>query len=313
MGTFCEFLIGLAALLAEPGNAPAQQDAAFIGRLFISDGDRGLRGAVGEYDYSTGQLIKLDFIRDLFEPQGLAVSGNDLFVISTDLFAHNFDYSGIVGKYDARTGRRVNAKFITGLRKPDSAAVSGSRLFVNTSLSRDDKTQVVSEYDSATGKLINANFITGLKQPDGMAVQGNTLYVSDTQTGKVGTYVVDTGGAINPDFITRLDAPRGLAVVGNTLYVLCRSRGDGAIEKYDATTGRAIDLGLVTGLHEFTVALAAVHIGASRTEDLLFPVGPFIHRVTIYDSVDGQVVWRNFITGLHDGALGIVYWSGRRD
>lgn len=311
MGSFCPFLIGVATLLAEPRNAPAQQDAAFIGRFFISDGDRGLRGAVREYDYSTGQLIKADFIRDLFEPEGLAVSGNDLFVISTDLFAHNFDYSGIVGKYDARTGRGVNVKFITGLRKPDSVAVSGNRLFVNTSLSKDDKTQVVSEYDAATGKLINANLITGLRLPDGMVVQGNTLYVSDIKTGKVGTYVADTGGAINPNFITGLEAPRGLAVVGNRLYVLCRFRGDGAIEKYDATTGRLISL--VTGLHEFTVALAAVHIGASRTEDLLFPVGPFIHRVTIYDSVDGQVVWRNFITGLHDGALGIAYWAGRRD
>jgi DNA-binding beta-propeller fold protein YncE len=166
---FYPFLIAAAALWALPKNASAQQDVGFIGRIFITNGffENSL---VSEYDYSTGKVVNAHFIRGLEEPRGLAVSGNDLFVV---------ERGGRVGKYDARTGGAINAGFITGLRYPEALAVSGDKLLVTNHNPEKLELVVVSEYDATSGKLINADFIAGPGKPTGLAVSGNTLFVAN--------------------------------------------------------------------------------------------------------------------------------------
>ncbi len=86
--------------------------------LFVVNNSFG-SGTVGEYDATTGTLIKAHFITGLNQPQGLAVLGNTLFVA-------NFG-SGTVGKYDATTGAAINANFITGLNVPVGLAAKSAK------------------------------------------------------------------------------------------------------------------------------------------------------------------------------------------
>jgi hypothetical protein len=69
----CIGLIGIAALWAMPGNARAQ---LYVGQIAL--------GSVGEYDATTGTPINANLIRPVNFPVGMAVSGNDLFVVNGD-------------------------------------------------------------------------------------------------------------------------------------------------------------------------------------------------------------------------------------
>ena len=95
------FLIVIAALSAMPRNAQAQ---LYVTQLpsFPS-----FVGIVSEYNATTGEVIKRDFIRGPDGPYGLAVSDDTLFVLNQG--------SGTVGTYDATTGAAINTSFITGL------------------------------------------------------------------------------------------------------------------------------------------------------------------------------------------------------
>jgi hypothetical protein len=82
LGALCAFPIAAAALWAMPRNACAQLYVIeFAGSPLI--------GVVGKYDAKTGAAINASFITGLSNPQGLAVSGNTLFVA---------DEFGTVGK-----------------------------------------------------------------------------------------------------------------------------------------------------------------------------------------------------------------------
>ena len=74
---------------------------------------------VGEYDATTGAAINPSFITGLNGATGLAVSGNDLFVLNEGSGLG----TGTVGEYNATTGAALNAGFITGLDVPTGLAV----------------------------------------------------------------------------------------------------------------------------------------------------------------------------------------------
>ena len=69
-------------------------------------------GTVGEYNATTGALIKADFVKGLEYPPNLAVEGDTIFVLNGN---------GAVGKYDAITGAVIDANFITGLAAPSES------------------------------------------------------------------------------------------------------------------------------------------------------------------------------------------------
>src|SRR5215469_56607 len=81
------FLIVIAALSAMPTNAQAQ---LYVTQLpsFPS-----FVGIVSEYNATTGEVIKREFIKGLRGPDGLAVLGNTLFVANGT--------GNTIGKYDA--------------------------------------------------------------------------------------------------------------------------------------------------------------------------------------------------------------------
>ena len=76
-------------------------------------------------------------VSGLGEPNGLVVSGPDLFVT-------NFG-TGTIGEYDATTGAAVNRSLVSGLSYPIAIAVSGPDLFVTNF-----GTGTIGEYDATT-------------------------------------------------------------------------------------------------------------------------------------------------------------------
>jgi hypothetical protein len=80
----CTLLIGIAALLAMPRNARAP--VLYVGQSAIN--------SVGEYNATTGAAINANYITGLNDPAGLAVSGNDLFVVNYG--------ADTVGEYNAK-------------------------------------------------------------------------------------------------------------------------------------------------------------------------------------------------------------------
>ena len=80
-------------------------------------------GTIGEYT-TAGAPVNPALISGLSGPNGIAVSGSDLFVVNQTL--------GTIGEYTT-SGATVNPTLISGLSLPYGIAVSGSDLFVSDS------------------------------------------------------------------------------------------------------------------------------------------------------------------------------------
>jgi hypothetical protein len=72
---------------------------------------------IAELDATTGAIINAPFITGLYQPYGIAISGNNLFVSNPS--------TGNVGEYDVRTGTPINPNFIIHLSYPTGLLVSG--------------------------------------------------------------------------------------------------------------------------------------------------------------------------------------------
>jgi hypothetical protein len=244
------FLIAIAVLWVMPRNASAQM---YVAQLFSNRLDLGF---VGENNATTGAIININFITPLNRPLDLAVSGNNLFVLT---------FNGTVGKYDATTGGAINPAFITRLADPFGLAVEGNSLFVTDSVTPDG---AVGKYDATTGAVISARFISGLPSPTGMALRGNELFVATAggqdAAGFVGKYDATTGAVISASLVTDLHFPLALALLGNALFVAedATPTGGPRVGKYDATTGEVINAAFIKA--RGSVALLAIAIKSAK-------------------------------------------------
>ena len=139
-------------------------------------------GTVGEYDATTGAAINASLVTGLIHPQGIALSGGDLFVAS---FSVTDD---VIGEYNATTGAAINTTLIANLAGPlGGIAISGSDLFVGES----DYPGLgcVGEY-TTSGATVNASLISGLT--------GNLLGIAVMQTPEPSAWamLVIGGGAV---------------------------------------------------------------------------------------------------------------------
>ena len=127
--------------------------------IFVSSEDLLFEGLIGAYTTS-GATVNPALI-GLPGPQGIAVSGSDLFAVSY--------YYGTIGEYTT-SGVAVNPALISGLSNPRGIAISGSDLFV-TSLGPGFgfDTGTVGEY-TTSGVPVNPSLITGLDHPVDIAV-----------------------------------------------------------------------------------------------------------------------------------------------
>jgi hypothetical protein len=195
-------------------------------------------GTVGEYTLS-GATVNASLITGLYLPEGIVVSGTNLFVAGAN--------SDTVGEYTT-SGQTINASLISGLSDPAGLAISGTNLFVVSGSADGDAGGVVGEY-TTSGVPENTNLIIGLTDPYGIAISGNDVFVAgDTGglyggTGCVGEYTT-CGRTVNADLISGLDAPTGIAILGTNLFVVASSPGC-VIGEY-TTAGATVNASLIT-------------------------------------------------------------------
>ncbi|MGV3661297.1 MAG: autotransporter domain-containing protein [Prosthecobacter sp.] len=237
-------------------------------------------GRVVRYDPAT-DTYNPSFITG-FEPIGMAVHGNTLFVADSS--------SSQVRSYDYTTGALINASFIPVVSWLASLLVVQDTLFLGSdrSLNRYNPTtgaflsstpndgisalaQVpggilsaryglsnLTLYDALTGSVLNDRFlqVEGLSFTS-LAVWGNNLYAFDTDTDRVALYDASTGALINSSFVvlSRFAGVDTLVAVDGKLYV--PDSGSGLLAMYDATTGQLLDPAVLPeAVSGFTSSLA---------------------------------------------------------
>jgi len=168
-------------------------------------------GSIGVYNATTGAAINPSLVTGLFYPQGIAISGNNLYVPSQENLAF-----GYINEYDATTGAPVDVPLISGLlHTPENLVVSGNVLY-EANADGGGTGGGIGTYNATTGAVINASFITGVGF-SGLALLGNHLYLAGTPTigspSTIGVYDATTGATINASLISGLTNPVALVVV----------------------------------------------------------------------------------------------------
>jgi hypothetical protein len=160
---------------------------------------------IGEYDATTGATINANFVTGLIDPQRLALSGNNLFVV-------NGLVTPVVGEYNATTGAAINANFITTVPVPTGIAVSGNTVYLVNSPGGSIPWRIRRHHGGRDQRQLHH----GLPTPGtaGLALSGNNLFVANegdrtvnAGNGTVGEYDATTGAVINANFITGLTDP----------------------------------------------------------------------------------------------------------
>jgi PEP-CTERM motif len=170
---------------------------------------------VSEFNATTGVLesqvfINLQHLAGSFagDPWNIAISGNDLYVISG---VGGETYSQ-VGEYNATTGAVINASLVTlPSANLDDIAISGNNLFISS-----NGTDSVGVYNATTGATINSGLITGLGNPAAIAIYGNDLFVLtpgvSTDTGQIAEYTT-SGTLVHASLVSGLGDPYAFVIV----------------------------------------------------------------------------------------------------
>jgi hypothetical protein len=145
-----------------------EQRMLLSGQIFVvNSGTSPDVGTIGEYN-TDGTTVNASLVSGLDEPDGIVLSGSDLFVVNSG--------AGALGEYTT-SGATVNADLVAGAG--GQFAVSGSNLFVI------DAMDTIGE-DTTAGATVNTALITGLAGPYGIATSGSDLFVTNTRGGDVG-------------------------------------------------------------------------------------------------------------------------------
>jgi len=205
---------------------------------------------IGEYDATTGTTINASLVSSgLYNPQGIAISGNDLFVCTGN--------SNNINEYNATTGAQIGTGPLVSHTDAVGLAISGNDLFT---ANRNNNT--IGEYNATTGAPIGTGTLisgisSGLYEPTYLAISGNDLFVANAGNANINEYNATTGAPIgtgtlvygnntNPTDPTALHGVGGIAISGNDLFV---SDGINIIHEYNATTGAPVGTDvLVSGL-----------------------------------------------------------------
>jgi streptogramin lyase len=180
------------------------------GQVFLSNENY---NTVSEYSLS-GALMNSSLISGLDEPIGLAVVGNDLFVVN--------NFSGSIAEYTT-SGTLVNAHFATGLNSPSELVAEDGALYVATfSTSAGNEIMKISGGTTSLFAKLGSDSNGSI---GGMAFdsQGNLFATLDTAADikKISPNgsSITTFAASGPDF--NLTSPLGLAFdASGNLYVL---------------------------------------------------------------------------------------------
>ena len=181
--------------------------------LFVSSNNPSTgSGTIGEYNALTGATINASLISGLVRPQGIALSGSDLYVASDN---SGLAGAGTVGKYtlsaDFGSITSSTPALITGLSYPETLAISGTNLFVVN-----EGVGAIAEYNTS-GQPLNTTLITGLNNPIGIALLGSDMYVTNFYgTASIGKYTLGADSisiaSSTPALVSGLSNAHGIVV-----------------------------------------------------------------------------------------------------
>jgi outer membrane protein assembly factor BamB len=256
-------------------------------------------GTVGEFATSDAMVVKakpklvsgLSGPTDPGDMAGIAVSGNDLFVVTNIA-------KGMIGEFNATTGAPIppnptGTLVSTGLSHPMGIAVEGDDLFV---VNRFKGMGTIGEFNATTGAPIPPNptgtlVSKGLHDPIGIAVEEGKLFVAN-HTGTIAEYDATTGmrlGTVN----TTLRSLEGIAVEGGHLFVVDHG---GTIKEY--TTSLTLEGQINTMLKGL--------IGIAADQGDVFVVDKPLGKIFGFDATTGERIGIGPLIKRLNGPTGIA-------
>jgi PEP-CTERM motif len=282
-------VLQIVALAVATAGWPA---SAMAGEVYVVDDN-----TIGAYPTSgaTGQntLVTVVPSDEGSTPVGVAVSGNNLFVLSSGSLLGG----GQLSEYDATTGATLNGSLPVSLAVTTDIVASGGNLLVTNPEGNE-----IGAY-TTSGTTVNAALVTGLKFPTVMAVSGNDLFVANAGTtaangitdftpgsGSIGEYNATTGAVIHKTLVTGLTStgnnyPVGITVSGGNLFVTNLT----SVAEYNASTGALESSSLLPGV--------AAPYGIAALEGNLFVVDASRSTIGEY-TTSGIAVNASLIIGL---------------
>ena len=240
-------------------------------------------------EYSTsGATVNPSLVGGLYRPDGIAVSGSDLFVVNEGI--------GTVSEYTT-SGALVNSALISGLYLPTGITISGSDLFVLNGGLDQGTNGSIAEY-TTSGAVVNPALVTGLTEPAGIVVSGSDLFVTEdgdfdaNGLGTIGEFSV-SGTTVNASLVTGLSEPLGIVGSGSDIFFENYSIPQDSYVISEITTGGALvnaDLVSIPGL----LPLGGLAISGSN----LFITGSDADNISEY-TTSGVTVNASLVTGLN--------------
>ena len=198
---------------------------------------------------------------------------------------------GSVGEY-ALDGSAINAELIsTMLSGPRGIVISGTNLLVS---SYGYGFGIPIREFNRTGVIVNQSLTNDLFFARNLAVSGPNLYL--TYGTRVGEYTT-SGTTVNELFVQHINDARGIGVSADGARLFVADFGDagdgiaGSVGEYDAMTGAAINVALITGLSSPT--------GIALLGNSLYVANSGNGTIGKYN-LDGTPVNPAFITGLNN-------------
>ena len=189
------------ALLAAALAPPAAHAQIFVtNRIAHMVSEYGLDGTVINASLTAG-------------PSGIAVSGQDIFVVNNNSI-YEYTTSGAVVSAPLVANTQAS-----GLSSPFNIAVSGSNLFVT-----DSANNYIDEFTTA-GARVAVPLFQGFGFLEGIAVSGSYLFVGSSSQWSLGVYTT-SGAVVNASLIPGLSEPAWFAISGPDLFV-ANGRGVG--------------------------------------------------------------------------------------
>jgi hypothetical protein len=214
-GTISEYILG-----ATPGTITSSFPSLItglpintIGGLAVSGSDLFVTSTNGIGEYTLGATPGTIASSN---PSLISLQVNELGLAASgsDIFATN---GSAIFEYTT-SGTAVNpSPLISGLNDAGGLSVSGTDIFVVNEVSDpNNHNGTIGEY-STSGLPLNASLLTGLNSPSGTAVFGSELFVADLDDGTIDEYTLGaTPGTITSSIlplVSGLDAPVGIVVV----------------------------------------------------------------------------------------------------
>ncbi|MGB2100148.1 MAG: T9SS type A sorting domain-containing protein [Flavobacteriaceae bacterium] len=147
-----------------------------------------------------------DFVTGLSGVQGMALNGNDLYVVELG--------KNKIVKIDLTADTPKAIDVITGLSGPRQLYFNGNDLYIS-----EYSGNKISKINIRDTPPMAMDVVTGLSGPQGMALNGNDLFIAESNGNKISKIDITDSPPTATDVVTDLFSPRQLVLNGDDLYI----------------------------------------------------------------------------------------------